>query len=139
FGKGGGTFRLLPLIESVKPKRLEELIAKARQIDAQAELPDFSSWYQIICPAGRDPDELVMTLRKSEEVETAYVMRPVPPPANPSNRNPNQGYLDTAENGIDALYAWGFAGGDGAGIGFVDMEQGWNLKHEDLAAAGITL
>ena len=42
-------------------------------------------------------------------------------------------------NGIDARYAWGFAGGDGAGIGFVDMEQGWNLNHEDLAGAGITI
>ena len=31
-----------------------------------------------------------------------------------------------------------FLGGDGAGAAFVDMEQGWNLNHEDLTAAGIT-
>src|SRR5262249_46361847 len=54
-------------------------------------------------------------------------------------RNANQGYLDAAPNGIDARFASGIAGGDGAGIGFVDMEQGWNLNHEDLSAAGITI
>ena len=30
-------------------------------------------------------------------------------------------------------------GGDGAGIGFVDLEQGWNLNHRDLKDAQITL
>jgi hypothetical protein len=60
-------------------------------------------------------------------------------------RSTNQGYLDAAPDGIDAEYAWprpgglGFNGGDGTGIGFVDMEQGWTLNHEDLAAAGITI
>jgi hypothetical protein len=68
-------------------------------------------------------------------------MRPGPPPVNPADdpRNANQGYLDEAPNGIDARFAWGIAGGDGTGIGFVDMEQGWNLNHEDLSAAGITI
>jgi hypothetical protein len=30
-------------------------------------------------------------------------------------------------------------GGRGDGIGFVDVEQGWNFAHEDLAAAHVTL
>lgn len=47
-------------------------------------------------------------------------------------RNTNQGYLDAAPAGIDARYAWGFPGGDGMGANMVDMEQGWNLNHEDL-------
>ncbi|HMJ60771.1 MAG TPA: S8 family peptidase, partial [Bryobacteraceae bacterium] len=140
-GHSGRTLRLLPLIESVDPKRLGELIDKAWRSDPQVELPHFSAWYQIICPPGIHPDELAKALRELDTVETAYVMRPGPPPVNPGDdpRNTNQGYLDAAPNGIDARYAWGFAGGDGAGIGFVDMEQGWNLNHEDLAAAGITL
>jgi hypothetical protein len=50
----------------------------------------------------------------------------------------DQGYLDPKPSGIDARYAWGFPGGRGAGIGFVDLEQGWNLEHEDLAAADVT-
>src|SRR4029079_17396838 len=28
---------------------------------------------------------------------------------------------------------------DGSGVGFVDMERGWTLNHEDLVAAGITI
>jgi len=142
-GKVEGAFRLLPLIESVKPKQLAELLDMARQIDAEAKLPDFSLWHQIISPAEVHPDELASALRQLDIVETAYVMRPVPPPVDPSHRHSSQVYLDPAPNGIDALYAWGppampNKGGDGAGIGFVDMEQGWNLKHEDLPA-GITL
>ena len=80
-------------------------------------------------------------IRELGDVESAYLMRPVPPPVNPADdpRNVNQGYEDAAPNGIDACYAWRFVGGDGAGVGFVDMERGRNLNHEDLAAAGITL
>ena len=124
-GKRGGTFRLLPLIESVEPKRLEELIEKAHAMDPEARLPDFSSWYQIITPQAVNPEKLVQALRRSEVVETAYVMRPVPPPVDPSNDplSSSQGYLNAQPYGIDARYAWLFAGGDGAGIGFVDMEQ----------------
>jgi serine protease len=140
-GKRGKTLRLLPLIESVEPNRLHELMDKARHNHPDAEIPDFFSWYQTISPAGVRPDDVAKALRRLESVETAYVMRPVPPPVNPANdpRNQNQGYLDAAPNGIAARYAWQFAGGDGAGIGFVDMEQGWNFNHQDLAAARISL
>jgi hypothetical protein len=137
-GKLRGTLPLRPLIESLHPSQLDELIARAREMEPHVEPPDFSFWYQIISPAGLHPDELAKALRELEIVHTAYVMRPVPPPVNPANRNPSQGYLDAAKNSIDALYAWGFNGGDGAGIGFVDMEQGWDLQHKDLPA-GINL
>ncbi len=140
-GLGKRTFPLLPLIESVEPGRLEELLAKAHRMDPEARLPDFTSWCQIVTPEGLNPERLVIALRRLEVVETAYVMRPAPPPVDPSNDplSASQGYLNAQPYGIDARYAWGFPGGDGAGIGFVDMEQGWNLEHEDLAAAGITL
>ena len=45
-----------------------------------------------------------------------------------------------APNGSTPLrWSLDIAGVDGAGIGFVDMEQGWNLNHEDMAAANITI
>jgi Subtilase family len=142
-GRAVGTLPLLPLIESVDPTRLNEMTDRAMRADRGLELspPDFSRWRQIVTPADVNPDELANALRQLDIVETAYVMRPGPPPVNPGNdpRYPNEGYLSAAPNGIDATYAWGFTGGDGAGIGFVDMEQGWNLNHEDLAAAGINL
>jgi serine protease len=136
-----GALRLLPLIESQKPESLNKLVDLACRNDPHYEPPDFSTWFQVVTPQGVNADELAKALRRLDIVETAYVMRPGPPPVTPGDdpRNANQGYEDAAPNGIDARYAWGFAGGNGAGIGFVDMEQGWNLNHEDLAAAGITI
>jgi len=129
------------LIESVKADDLSDLVARARELDPEYVPEDFTAWFQVVCPEEVDPDHLAEAIRSLKDVETAYVMRPGPPPVNPADdpRSANQGYLDAAPNGIDALYAWGFPGGDGAGIGFVDMEQGWNLNHEDLTAAGIGL
>ena len=43
-----------------------------------------------------------------------------------------QGFLGPAPDGIDAVCAWQFDGGRGEGIGFIDMELGWTLDHEDL-------
>ncbi len=40
------------------------------------------------------------------------------------SRSVSQGYLNPAPQGIDACYAWKFCGGDGAGIGFVEMDKG---------------
>ncbi len=48
-----------------------------------------------------------------------------------------EGYLDAAPTGIDARWAWGMV--DGQGMGFVDLERGWTLDHEDLAAASIAI
>jgi hypothetical protein len=47
----------------------------------------------------------------------------------------DQGYLDAAPKGIGAntLEVWGSF--DGAGVGFVDLEAGWNLAHVDLPRA----
>lgn len=150
FGKPGRNLRLLPLIESLSGKRVGQLMNKARQIDPEAKLPDFSLWHQIISPAGVHPDELAAAMRRLDIVETAYVMRPVPPPAPPpinlkNYRNSSQTYLEAAPDGINALYAWDLSaaaqteGGDGFGIGFIDIEQGWNLHHEDLKDANIQL
>jgi len=52
-------------------------------------------------------------------------------------RSSNQGYLDAAPHGIDARWAWGTT--DGFGVGFVDLERGWTLNHEDLSGAAISL
>ncbi len=135
--------RLSPFFESQDLNRLSELIARAKRNDPDYEPPDFSAWFQVETPAGVKAEELAKRLRKLDNVETAYVMRPAPPPMPVSftndPRNLKQGYQDAAPKGIDARYAWGFLGGDGAGIGFVDLEQGWNLNHDDLKDANITI
>lgn len=89
----------------------------------------------------KQAEELARALQALKEVDVAYVESgPAPPPSvNPADdtRFANQGYLTAAPDGIDAIWAWGFS--DGNGVDFVDLEQGWLLNHEDLAAANITL
>jgi hypothetical protein len=133
--------RLLPLFGSLNSNLLNELVDRARKNDPDYKPVDFSAWFQVETPAGVNADELVKPLRKLANVETAYVMVPSPPPVDPGDdvRNPRQHYQDAAPNGIDARYAWRFKGGDGAGIGFVDLEQGWDLDHEDLKGAKISI
>jgi hypothetical protein len=41
--------------------------------------------------------------------------------------------------GLDAWYAWRFAGGDGRRSQVVDVERGWHLDHEAIAEYRITL
>jgi hypothetical protein len=44
-----------------------------------------------------------------------------------------QGYLGTATaNGINAGAAWALPGGRGQNVSIIDIENGWNLNHEDL-------
>lgn len=49
----------------------------------------------------------------------------------PDRRDPGR-VADAAPHGIGARWAWRQAGGRGAGIGLVDVEQGWFLAHEAL-------
>jgi hypothetical protein len=101
--------------------------------------PLVTRYFAIECPAGVERNGC-RAVASWSNVETAYVEAgPTPPPVNPSDdpRNSNQQYEDAAPTGINVRSAWPSV--DGFGVGFVDMEQGWTLNHEDLAAAGISL
>src|SRR5439155_13005947 len=95
--------RLLPLFES--QDSIEQLVARARRTDPDYdyEPADFSAWFQVETPAGVKADELVKRLRKLDNVETAYVIRPnpAPMPVNPTDdpHNPRQHYQDKAPRG----------------------------------------
>jgi hypothetical protein len=87
-------------------------------------------------------EELTKELRSWQQVQNAYIDRAGPDPVVNSSDNPrrsSQGYLDPQPNGIDAEYAWGFVGGDGKEQSLIDLERGWTLDHEDLAAHGAKL
>jgi hypothetical protein len=132
-----------PLHSTIASDELRRLTERAVQHDAEYRPPNFLTYFAIDVPPNVNPDEVAKALEGTRSVEYAYVQSdPQPPPTVNGPANPrysSQGYLQPAPGGIDAAYAWGFPGGDGAGIGFVDMEQGWTLNHEDLTAAGITL
>jgi serine protease len=124
---------------SLPPEKIRALGARAAQADRTYRPKNFLSYFAIEYSLNTNPRELVSALLNWKAVQTAYLEgTPAPPPAtNPVNdpRFHFQDYLDPAPNGIDARAAWTRSGGDGSGMQFVDVEQGWRLSHTDLPPA----
>lgn len=133
-------FKVLPLITSLSPEKLAEMVKRATELDPTYVPTDFGAWFQVQFPepAGDVPTpeitQLLSNLAGYPEVASCQVLGGTRPPAvQPSDdpRFPEQGYLGP-DVGINAQYAWGFPGGDGAGTTLIDVERGWKLDHEDL-------
>ncbi|MGH7516482.1 MAG: S8 family serine peptidase [Gemmatimonadales bacterium] len=81
---------------------------------------------------------LLAELNSRPEIDLAYrelnLSTPQAWAVDPSN-DPlvaQQGYLNSAPEGIGANSALVWGSVDGAGVGFVDLENGWHLAHQDL-------
>jgi PKD repeat protein len=103
------------------------------------ELADLDLYYRVAVPAGTtqaEVDLLVETLNALPSVEIAYAQAPSSDAGDISPTTPNfqtqQGYLNAAPNGINALYAWTVTGGNGNGTKIIDIEHAWRTSHEDL-------
>ena len=134
--------RVLPRWKARKADQIRALIKKARDTDPSYRPGPILQYFEVTCPNKCDIEALWKKLSAWSTVKTAWVSPiPEPPPVMPNDdpRFPNQGYLDPAPAGIDAEYAWTVAGGDGTGQGFIDIEWGWTLNHEDLLDHGVTL
>jgi hypothetical protein len=121
---------LRPVFTSLDAAALQQIEARAVRAGI---VPRLTSYFAIVVPQGTDPVGVADAVTEWPHVECAYVEGgPVPPPVKPADDplSANQGYLSPAPTGIDAHFAWTQA--DGYGIGFVDLEQGWTLDHEDL-------
>jgi serine protease len=136
------------LYTALEPQEIRALVERAKATDRDYTPPNLLTYFLVECPLGVEREELVQAFLKWPSVENAYFDPPGVDPVVAPDDDPqfgNQGYLDPAPDGIDAEFAWpradgsGFAGGDGAGIAIIDMEQGWTLDHEDLVAHGATL
>lgn len=136
------------LYTSLEPEKITSLVNRARELDTTYRPPNMLTYFLIECPPGVNPMSLAKVLLSWETVQTAYYDPPgEEPQVNPGDdpRFGNQGYLDSAPDGIDAEFAWpradgsGTPGGDGQGLSVIDMERGWTLNHEDLNAHGATL
>ncbi|KAH7324521.1 peptidase S8/S53 domain-containing protein [Stachybotrys elegans] len=141
------TFTVHPLIQSLSSEKLAEMIKRAKEVTPDYEPADFGAWYQVHFDSEdqEKDDEIVQiltSLTESKEVASCQHLKASRAPAvQPSNDPyfPQQGYLSGSGVGINAQYAWGFPGGDGAGTNVIDVERGWQLEHEDLVAANITV
>ncbi|GMU09563.1 S8 family peptidase [Corallococcus caeni] len=137
----------------------DEASLEARKVLGESEsgrqLADLDLYYAVPLVPGTTAErvaELVASLNALDSVEVAYAEPPAEPamvnfgmepalrsllaaadiaPTTPLYEG-NQGYLNAAPSGVDARYAWGVAGGNGAGIRFVDIEGGWRTTHEDM-------
>jgi serine protease len=134
--KYGGRIPSQRVVRSVSPKQLAELEQRART----SELPPLHSlvaYWRLDCRhLGADVEALVRELIQLPEVDLAYRELQAHDPIVNAADDPlaiAQDYLDAAPTGIDARWAW-TQNRDGAGVAFIDLEQGWIANHEDLTA-----
>jgi hypothetical protein len=111
---------LSPYFSTIEESTLAELMNRTPRVAGAPINSNFVSYYAVDYPSGASPERIAEIIAQWPTVETAYVEAgPVPPPLRPSDdpRNLNQGYLNTAPEGIDARWAWA-----------KPMEAGWDLS-----------
>ena len=105
--------------------------ARARRI-AGRRPPDLNLFFAFEVPDDTTAELVASKLSALAIVESAYVAPlPAPPPTTP-DFEPDQHYLDSPPDGIDARSLRVIPGGRGNGIRVVDVEYSWNTSHEDL-------
>ncbi|WP_051286861.1 S8 family serine peptidase [Paenibacillus taiwanensis] len=144
----------LTQLPQVNFSRLFSILDNTSQthFSAQGNLSVFEQYYTVSIPTGANMDMLLQQFKNSPLVEEAYIkpqpvsvpsitLAPNSTPVQPDDdpNYPLQGYAAPAPLGIYAPYAWQYEGGDGKGIKWVDVEQGWAFNHEDLASHAIPL
>ncbi len=130
------------IVRALKPEEVLRLERRAAQTDFPPLRSLTSYWRLDLRHRPGNLEEVVARLNELHEVDLAYAERAVSDPVvNAANDTyaASQGYLDAAPTGIDARWAWTQPNGEGAGVGVVDLEQGWFLSHEDLAGKAPTL
>jgi len=124
------------LFSSLGPECIVKLADRAEGMDRDYQAPDFLSYYTIDCPYKIYSGEILTRLLRHDKVELAYVEAgPAIPPSSAIIENSSwihQGYLKPAPTGIDAVYAWNMEGGDGKGLRFIDIEQGWTTDPDNF-------
>lgn len=126
---------LRPTFDLAGTPQMEQIIAQAKENDAEYSPPNFSNFLELTCPDGVDPDLIVSALEDwTGVVEYAYVDYVPSDPTVVGTTNPmfsQQGHLDAAPRGVGAAAAW-VRGADGKDTKFIDLEGGWFLGHEDI-------
>ncbi len=123
-------------------KRVDSRFKNVINNEQKGDWPKLEAYRSAVVKDDEQGKWLARELLALENVKTAY-LHPgmVEPPlvyAHDDVLAEDQLYLDPAPWGINARYAWTFAGGDGEGQRLADIEYGWNLGHIDMAGHNFT-
>lgn len=124
------------------PRQKLDKMKESGESRGRKKLPDLNLWFKITLKPGTDASAFIQKLKLLDHVESAeFAPLPARPPATTPDFTGNQGYLDAAPEGIDALYSFTIPGGNGNGVKIYDVEyKSWNQDHEDLTRAqGVAL
>lgn len=125
-----------PLVSAVSRKRLLEMEERASRTKF-APIHSLTNYWKLDArKADGSSRSLLKVLNSLPEIDIAYEQMAGSDPlvdASDDTYAAQQGYLDAAPDGVDARWAWTQPNGEGAGVGVVDVEQGWFLNHEDYA------
>lgn len=129
-------------------ERPEEEVDKeqdALEDKVHEELADLNLYYLIVLRSG-DAKLLIRSLNNLKIVENAYPVYKIENATfkgsfigdggnelNMSDEfSARQEYLNAAPKGINARYAWTINGGKGNAVRIIDIEDQWDVNHEDL-------
>jgi hypothetical protein len=143
-----GDLRINCLISSPTQNRIDEIVTLIRKSNKTYRRPAFADCFIVEAAAGIDGRALARQFKQWGDVNEAYVYSESDHPdvVIPNQANEydpycdEQYYLRPARLGIGIKAVWanangnGCAGADGNGAALVDMENGFNPDHEDLAA-----
>jgi serine protease len=123
------------VVRSLKPTEIVKLERRAEASEFRP-LHSLTAYWRIdVRDRSEKIGEILARLNQLREVDLAYreavASDPVVNDAD-DDYAADQDYLDAAPTGIDARWAWTQPGGEGAGVGIVDLEQGWFLGHEEF-------
>jgi hypothetical protein len=129
---------LRPLFDGIPVDQLADIVDGIRV--RGVEPPNPFLWFTVACDDA-EADAVValltalpMVLFARQRTDPAVALS-VSYATNPGSSVTLQ--IQPAPHGVDAIYAWGVAGGAGDGIRVADIEGGWRLDHEELIAARI--
>jgi len=138
-----------PMVERLRPRFSvsPDVLADLRQqaeMQGSGPLNDLTLYASIVVepgtPAG-DLQELLLHVNGLDSVGVAYATSPVFPTMTPATLDytDDQDYFGPSPAGLDVDYARLWNGGAGAGLRIIDVENGWNVDHEDLPSLVVSL